>query len=46
MTWGEVCALRKEKGTKETAAALNMSLSTFYRHIWENMGKGKREMFS
>jgi hypothetical protein len=46
MTCGEVSALRREVGARETASALNMSLSTFYRRYWENMGRGKDEIFS
>jgi hypothetical protein len=46
MSCGEVSMLRWKVGARETAAALNMSLSTFYRRYWENMGKGKDEMFS
>jgi hypothetical protein len=44
-TCGDVCSLRREKGAKATAVALNMSLSTFYRHYLENMGKHNGEMF-
>ncbi len=46
MTWGEVSMLRRKVGARETAATLNMSLSTFYRRYGENMGKDKDEMFS
>ena len=47
MTRGEVfCAIRQERGAKAAAAEFNMSLSTFYRRYWENMGKDKGELFS
>ncbi|MBI9095368.1 MAG: hypothetical protein JEY71_10840 [Sphaerochaeta sp.] len=46
MTCGEVSTLRREVGSRETASAINMSLSTFYRRYLENMGKGKDEIFT
>jgi hypothetical protein len=46
MSWGEVSMLRWKVGARETAATLNMSLSTFYRRYADSMGKGKDEMFS